>query len=118
MYIGGGTAPVGPMYSGEPVLALDGEVVGGDFIVVYDEGAPSTQQFEHMEANDPRDVIARCESELAILDLHQAVFLAPSGIACVMCDGIAGTGRWPCRTVRLIGRAYRFRPGYKEEWKP
>ena len=25
---------------------------------------------------------------------------------------------YPCKTVRLLGYGYRFRPGYREEWKP
>lgn len=75
-----------------------------------------------MEANDPRDTIARCESELAVLDLHDAEPLEtdlPDGDyrvrqVCTRCDD----GYWPCRTVRLLGYGYRWQPGYREEWKP
>ena len=64
-----------------------------------------------MEANDPRDTIARCEAELAILDLH-----ASNGYErypeCVHC----AVESWPCRTVRSLGSAYKHQPGYREEW--
>ncbi len=41
--------------------------------VVYDEGAPDENQAPHIAMNDPQDVIARCEAELAILDEHAPV---------------------------------------------
>jgi hypothetical protein len=80
-----------------------------------------------MEANDPRDTIARCEFELALLDEH-AVIRMPHQDArgvpghfceCATC-GFGGPDRsYPCKTVRLLGYAYRFRDGYREaEWKP
>lgn len=91
-----------------------------------------------MEANDPRDTITRCEAELAILDVHYilwrhdtseayeefsvvAVGGADKDHGCVTCHyygqgGVKGYGY--CRTVRLLGYGYRFRDGYREEWKP
>lgn len=102
---GGPPEPVGPLYSGEPVIDdRDGEVLGGDFIVVYDEGAPSGAQFDHMEANDPRDVIARCEAELAMLDF---------------CVKFAEADHWAAgRTLTILASGYRRRDGYQEAWKP
>lgn len=75
-----------------------------------------------MEANDPADTIARCEAELAILDLHGGEWLDQDLAdgdyrvrqVCTRCDD----GYWPCRTVRLLASGYRHRPGYREEWKP
>lgn len=60
------------------------------------------------------DAIADCEAKLAILDEH---WHAVNGFGrpidkCRTC----GTA-YPCRTVRLVGRGYRYRPGYKEEWR-
>jgi hypothetical protein len=66
-----------------------------------------------MEANDPRDTIARCEAELAILDLHASNDYERYP-ECVHCAVEA----FPCRTVRHLGYGYRHRPGYREEWKP
>jgi hypothetical protein len=72
--------PVGALWAGEPELDVDGDVFGGEYVVVYDEGAPSDAQFDHIAANDPQDTIARCEAELAILDLYErtlAIVRAP-----------------------------------------
>jgi hypothetical protein len=67
-----------------------------------------------MEANDPRDTIARCETELAILDDHGSDG-KPKYPECRCC----GVEHFPCRTVRLVGYGYRFRDGYrKAEWEP
>jgi hypothetical protein len=120
--------PVGALWDGEPVVDEDGDVLGGRERVVYDEGRPSDAQFGHIAANDPRDTIARCEAELAVLDEHTPyVTTEPfNGRRCVRCasdkaypSGVAIMEAFPCRTVRLIGYAYRFRPGYREaEWKP
>ena len=104
-----------------------------------------------MEANDPRDTIARCEFELALLDEHAVVRRGqdedffnrgikviagrmPAGVGlvtigefegdfgCVACHYERGghvQGFGYCNTIRLLGRAYRFRDGYREaEWKP
>ena len=77
--------PVGPLWDGEQVLDTDGDVVGGREVVVYDEGRPSGWQFDHIVANDPRDVIARCEAELAILDAAPADMASAAGIECREC---------------------------------
>lgn len=72
-----------------------------------------------MKANDPRDTIARCEAELAIMDEHQACWVwtgAPKYAASKPC-GECGGGV-PCRTVRHLGYGYRHWPGWQETWKP
>lgn len=94
--------------------------------VVYDEGSPDEYQAAHIAANDPRDTIARCEAELAILDEHAPVSgYAPYGPVCVICCDPGGPGEeaavvdHPCRTVRLLASGYRHWPGYQAEaWKP
>jgi hypothetical protein len=91
-----------------------------------------------MEANDPRDTIARCEAELAILDTHYILWRHDTSEAyeefsvvaigganqdhgCVTCHyysqgGVKGYGY--CRTVRQLGHGYRHWDGYREGWKP
>ena len=81
--------------------------------VVYDEGSPDEYQAAHIALNDPQDVIARCEAELAILDEHGPSEVAPD--ACRRCKGGLA---FPCRTVRLLASGYRHRPGYAEAWPP
>ena len=83
-----------------------------------------------MEANDPQDTIARCEAELAILDLHAPVCPLAEMIVdwrewqeCRECgpnkeypEYLHQPGRgekfYPCRTVRLLASGYRHRPGF------
>lgn len=122
---GGEPEPAGPLYGGERYVDEDGDLLGGEDTVVYDEGYPTDAQFGHMEANDPRDVIARCESELAILSEHATKInrspssLRPDDYWCQVCD-VPGDvpGKTWCRTVRLIGKSYGRRDGYREEWAP
>jgi Family of unknown function (DUF6221) len=79
-----------------------------------------------MEANDPRDTIARCEFELALLDEHKVIRMPcrdARGVPGHFCEcatcGFGGPDRsYPCKTVRLLGYGYRFRPGYRKEWRP
>jgi hypothetical protein len=110
---GGPPEPVGHLYGGEPLTDTDGEALGGEFIVVYDEGAPSDAQFDHIAANDPQDVIARCEAELAILDLYERQ-AAKNGE-----NAMEEDRAWTLAPVIcLLGSGYASRPGYREEWKP
>ena len=100
--------------------------------VVYDEGSPDEYQAAHIAANDPQDTIARCEAELAILDVHYiltrddrseayeefsvvSIGGANQDRGCVTCHyygqgGVKGYGI--CRTVRLLAGGYRHRPGF------
>jgi hypothetical protein len=82
-----------------------------------------------MAANDPRDTIARCEAELAILDEHAPDYLSkygsPGPPLCRRCitaregyEELWEGDPYPCRTVRLLGSAYKHQPGYREEWAP
>jgi hypothetical protein len=123
---GGVREPVSHLYAGERIADEDGETWGGEFIVVYDEGAPSEGQFEHIGRNDPRDTMARCEFELALLDEHSFIrvgYRDSAGIdrhsyECAACDPGGPPDSYPCRTVRLLGYGYRYRDGYREaEWK-
>lgn len=66
-----------------------------------------------MEANDPRDTIARCDAELAILDLHASNDFEKYP-ECAHC----AAEHFPCRTVRLLGSGYQHEPGYRQEWAP
>lgn len=140
MYADGGEAPSGHLYTGEPVIDEDDAILGSRFVVVYDEGSPSDAEFDHIAANDPQDTIARCKTELALLDEHRLVIadrgngahpvyrvvnenpdtaaVENAGRSCDV-DCRACRVHYPCRTIRLIGRGYRHWPGYREaEWKP
>lgn len=70
-----------------------------------------------MEANDPRDTINRCESELAMLDLCERV-IREDEHAHDDCGAAASwTGFAVARlNLRLMASGYRHRKGYREEW--
>lgn len=66
-----------------------------------------------MAANDPHDTIARCEAELAILDLYEEQ-AAKAGM-----NSMEEDRTWMLwRVISLLGAGYRHRPDYREEWKP
>jgi Family of unknown function (DUF6221) len=59
----------------------------------------------HAAANDPQDVIARCEAELGILDLH-GIWKDDTGIAAeVAADA-----------VRHLAGGYRHSDGWAQHW--
>ena len=67
-----------------------------------------------MEANDPRDTIARCDAELAILDEYVAAIRITDAIGA----GLDDAARALDRAVRHLASGYSHWPGYKEEWNP
>jgi len=81
------------------------------------------REFDHIIRHDPRNVVARCEAELAILDEHQHVpasykvpqFPSNPPFGCIICgrndDGTIAPVGW-CATVRLLASGYKHRPGY------
>ena len=87
------------------------------------QGALPTVMADHIALNDPQDVIARCEAELAILDgcddqeswLEDAREGEPGDPALSLewREGyVAGL-----RQVReLVASGYKHRPGYAEHW--
>ena len=89
-----------------------------------------------MRSHEMRDLAARCEAELAILDEHYILHRnigwteGPDEAwaeipVCGLCvpkhsyyRSRADVPEGPCRTVRLLGSGYRHRDGYLEEWAP
>lgn len=82
----------------------------------------------HIAIHDPRDTIARCEAELALLDLHEHVETSSLArrlaggrcqpFGCEVChekDQIVW-GEGVCATIRLLASGYRHRPGFNPEW--
>lgn len=66
-----------------------------------------------MRSHEMQLMVARCEAELAILDLYEEQS-AKAGENAMEEDRTWTLGR----AVRLLGSGYRSRPGYREEWKP
>lgn len=94
----------------------------------------------HIALNDPQDVIARCEAELAILGEHYiftkqdrseryeefSIVTAgipggagDQGMGCVTCHytGFGAVKAFGiCRTVKAVASGYRHRDGYAQHW--
>jgi len=86
--------------------------------------------------NDPETVIAGCEMELAVLDLHERTAeiattpperWATSGLdrppqpSMVSAQDYLDAQRELAvlvHVVRLLGYSYRFKDGYRDEWRP
>lgn len=61
---------------------------------------------------EARERVARCEAELAILDLYEQQAAKDN-------NAMEEDRTWLlARVVRLLATGYRHRTGYREEWKP
>lgn len=121
------TASVRVLEPGAP-WRLDGGAWDAGTGILSGSGRPAAVAIgdyaaRHIVASDPRDAIARCDAELAILDGH-ATEIIPGGALpthywCQTCH-VPGDnpGRTWCRTVRLLASGYQHRPGYRGEWRP
>lgn len=69
------------------------------------------------ERAQPARVLARCEADRMIVDLHEQV-----GGFCTMCGDVLNTGLEvspaPCLTLRALALPYADHPGYREQWQP
>lgn len=83
-------------------------------------GSLDPDRAAHMAIHDPRDTIARCEADLALLDEH-AVDDTGFGKYCRVCSeystkpgegGELEPAGAPCRTVRILACGYKNRAGY------
>ncbi|MFF0864180.1 DUF6221 family protein [Nonomuraea sp. NPDC003560] len=69
---------------------------------------------DHIVLQQPRDTIARCTAELALLDEHPeaaGTYLPNWAGRCQGCGE-----RTPCTTVKLLASGRRHRPGFNPEW--
>lgn len=67
-----------------------------------------------MEANDPQDTIARCQAELAMLDICQRVIGEDEGHE-YYSDGWSGLAVARI-AIRFLAAAYRHHDGYAQFW--
>jgi hypothetical protein len=67
----------------------------------------------HMARWDPARVLAWCEAQRRIVELH------PKSVHNYSNDTCFGCGEdWPCPTLRLLALPYVDHPDYRQEWKP
>lgn len=91
----------------------EAEAVGADPVAdIWREDAA-----EFIGDNDPQGVIARCGSELAILDLCERVIREDDGkhAACGAVDAWSGLAVAKI-TLRFLAASYRRQDGYQKEW--
>ncbi|MER7361901.1 DUF6221 family protein [Nonomuraea wenchangensis] len=111
----------------DEVLAVDGERVADGFAL---SGNQLRNTVDHIVWNDPLKIIADCEADLTILDLHEIAEVSAyerlcagekgQPFGCRLChehDGIT-VGWGICDTLRAVASRYRHRPGYLPEWAP
>lgn len=105
-------APSGPWRADEEGCCVTNEVEGTFISADVDNGDPRPP-IRHVVRHDPRDTIARCEAELAIIDSfahwdHSGRF---ADLAAELHWSILG------QVVQRLAYGYRHRPGWKESWK-
>lgn len=74
-----------------------------------------TEDLLHVGANDPRDTIARCEAELALLD--ELLPELESAEEVIRAEWNAGPDLSGA-LIRTLLAAYQHRPGYNPAWAP
>lgn len=87
---------------------------GGDDLFMERLRVDDVRPFaDHIAANDPRDTIARCDSDLAILDMaEREIAAAPErSWDWDSADEVSRAGALE-DVVRLLAQGYRHRPGY------
>lgn len=73
----------------------------------------------HVARHDPRDVIARCDSDLAIIDAHSRTpHRCPLPVVTSADGQLWAEDEGPCYTLRLLAQGYQHRDGYRAEWRP
>jgi Family of unknown function (DUF6221) len=72
------------------------------------------READHIRRQDPFNTVARCEAELAIVDLCERVIRDDEGEQ-LWSDGWAGLGVAKLN-LAAVASGYRHRPGYAEHW--
>lgn len=73
-------------------------------VVVYDEGAPSEAQADHIATFDPAMVLRLVAATRAVLELHK-----DQGGLCETCDpqgSAEGLVGWPCPTIQAVAAGW------------
>lgn len=98
------------------------------FSVTVPGSGADEEDLAHIAFNDPRQIIADCEYDLATLDEHRRLdeYFPDLGFAVSACCGCAFDSTEEhntpdardCPVVKRLAYRYRHRPGYLAEWAP
>jgi hypothetical protein len=104
----------GAPYPEGPLRASDGE------IVVYDEGRPSDEEFDHIARHDPARVLREVAANRAVAELHNGSHECSTYDHNGDIDNCTWIGGWEaCSTLRHLAAVYSDHPDYRPgEWKP
>ncbi|MEV0556246.1 DUF6221 family protein [Streptomyces sp. NPDC050597] len=114
--------PWHPNEEADEVLAVDGITVADGFAL---SGQQLRATVQHIAANNPVDVIADCDTKLALVDEHGPGGHYWPGSPRQYCK-TCGSGEpneypteWPCRTLRILAQPFAAHPDHRgEEWTP
>ncbi|MFD7705679.1 DUF6221 family protein [Streptomyces sp. NPDC059786] len=119
--------PWRPNAEHDEVIAVDGITVAEGFAL---SGRQLRATVDHIAANDPADVIADCDSKLAIVDMHppeeipehsrrswQTFTTQCASESWKVYSDAENRVEYPCRTLRLLAQPFVGHPDHKgEEW--
>lgn len=86
-------------------------------LIVYGEGAPTSEQAQHIARWNPARVLAEVAAKRQIIDGVTAR-LDPTGDDGGWTSVEFETDEMAGETLRLLALPYADRPGYREEWRP
>lgn len=108
---------------GDDVVYQDGRrIPGGEGIVSRScdccgpASAGHAEDLAHIALHDPRDTIARCEAELALLDEFIPIVEELDYIAYSEGLGSLPYGEPQRRLLKTLASGYRHRPGFNPDW--
>lgn len=90
-----------------------GDLVDG----FHSAGVDPLDTSKHMAFNDPRQIIADCEADLAILELHDDLHDCVTPTSSQVFPA-GDHDEIPCPALQWLAFRYRHRPGYLPEWAP
>lgn len=98
----------------DEVLAVDGERVADGFAL---SGNQLRNTVDHIVFNNPRQIIADCEADLAVLELHDDLHDCVTPTSSQVFPA-GDHDEIPCPALQWLAFRYRHRPGYRPEWTP
>jgi hypothetical protein len=103
----------------------DTEILGvGKPIITCDYEYGGLLLAEHIVRHDPQAVLAQCEAHTRLLNVAEGMatpdeaLIAPFGQSVSLTQVRGAAVVASSHMIALVGLAYQYWPGYREEWKP